>query len=77
MLLKEHGTVLKICDFGTARPQDTSHMTSNKGSAAWMAPEVFEGIFYSSKDIIYVTIMGAINIVNHLTIAFANKALLD
>ena len=43
MLLKEQGTVLKICDFGTARPQDTSHMTSNKGSAAWMAPEVFEG----------------------------------
>jgi len=49
MLLKEHGTVLKICDFGTARPQDTSHMTSNKGSAAWMAPEVFEGPVYSEK----------------------------
>lgn len=36
------GTVLKICDFGTACDIQT-HMTNNKGSAAWMAPEVFEG----------------------------------
>lgn len=36
------GTVLKICDFGTACEFQT-HMTNNKGSAAWMAPEVFEG----------------------------------
>ncbi|XP_065057281.1 mitogen-activated protein kinase kinase kinase 7-like [Rhopilema esculentum] len=49
MLLKERGTVIKICDFGTARPHDTSHMTSNKGSAPWMAPEVFEGPVYSEK----------------------------
>jgi len=34
--------VLKICDFGTACDIQT-HMTNNKGSAAWMAPEVFEG----------------------------------
>ena len=37
------GTVLKICDFGTACDAHT-HMTNNKGSAAWMAPEVFEGL---------------------------------
>lgn len=37
------GTVLKICDFGTACDIQT-HMTNNKGSAAWMAPEVFEGV---------------------------------
>lgn len=36
------GTVLKICDFGTACDIQT-YMTNNKGSAAWMAPEVFEG----------------------------------
>ena len=38
------GTELKICDFGTACDYQT-HMTNNKGSAAWMAPEVFEGEF--------------------------------
>lgn len=38
------GKVLKICDFGTACDKKT-YMTNNKGSAAWMAPEVFEGIF--------------------------------
>ena len=42
MLLVQGGTVLKICDFGTACDAHT-HMTNNKGSAAWMAPEVFEG----------------------------------
>ena len=36
------GLGLKICDFGTACDQHTV-MTNNKGSAAWMAPEVFEG----------------------------------
>jgi serine/threonine protein kinase len=38
------GKVLKICDFGTACDKKT-YMTNNKGSAAWMAPEVFEGMF--------------------------------
>ncbi|KAG7282428.1 hypothetical protein CRUP_018145, partial [Coryphaenoides rupestris] len=42
LLLVACGTVLKICDFGTACDIQT-HMTNNKGSAAWMAPEVFEG----------------------------------
>ena len=32
---------LQICDFGTAGELQTN-MTNNKGSAAWMAPEVFE-----------------------------------
>lgn len=36
-----NGTVLKICDFGTACDLQTV-MTNSKGSAAWMAPEVFE-----------------------------------
>ena len=42
LLLVQGGTVLKICDFGTACDAHT-YMTNNKGSAAWMAPEVFEG----------------------------------
>lgn len=42
------GTVLKICDFGTAADKNT-YMTNNKGSAAWMAPEVFEGSSYTEK----------------------------
>ncbi|GLD64921.1 mitogen-activated protein kinase kinase kinase 7, partial [Lates japonicus] len=37
-----------ICDFGTACDMQI-HMTNNKGSAAWMAPEVFEGSNYSEK----------------------------
>nr|CAD7585881.1 unnamed protein product [Timema genevievae] len=41
LLLIMDGKVLKICDFGTACDQQT-YMTNNKGSAAWMAPEVFE-----------------------------------
>nr|APX52954.1 TGF-beta activated kinase 1 [Sus scrofa] len=48
LLLVAGGTVLKICDFGTACDIQT-HMTNNKGSAAWMAPEVFEGSNYSEE----------------------------
>nr|ABF82443.1 TGF beta-activated kinase [Paracentrotus lividus] len=48
LLLMSGGTVLKICDFGTACDFHT-YMTNNKGSAAWMAPEVFEGRIYSEK----------------------------
>jgi len=48
LLLTNMGAVLKICDFGTACDQHT-YMTNNKGSAAWMAPEVFEGCQYSEK----------------------------
>lgn len=39
MLLTQGGTYLKICDFGTVADK-TTIMTNNKGSAAWMAPEV-------------------------------------
>ncbi|KAE8747684.1 mitogen-activated protein kinase kinase kinase 7 [Frankliniella occidentalis] len=42
LLLVAGGELLKICDFGTACVKST-YMTNNKGSAAWMAPEVFEG----------------------------------
>ncbi|XP_035224894.1 mitogen-activated protein kinase kinase kinase 7-like [Stegodyphus dumicola] len=48
LLLVNGGTVLKICDFGTACDKHTN-MTNSKGSAAWMAPEVFEGSQYSEK----------------------------
>lgn len=40
--------ILKICDFGTACDKKTI-MTNNKGSSAWMAPEVFKGNDYSEK----------------------------
>lgn len=43
LLLVNEGKTLKICDFGTACDKKT-YMTNNKGSAAWMAPEVFEGL---------------------------------
>ncbi|XP_062701553.1 mitogen-activated protein kinase kinase kinase 7 [Aedes albopictus] len=48
LLLVKNGTVLKICDFGTVTDKST-RMTNNKGSAAWMAPEVFEGSTYTEK----------------------------
>uniref|UniRef100_A0A182SUW3 Mitogen-activated protein kinase kinase kinase 7 n=1 Tax=Anopheles maculatus TaxID=74869 RepID=A0A182SUW3_9DIPT len=48
LLLVKNGTVLKICDFGTVTDKSTL-MTNNKGSAAWMAPEVFEGSSYTEK----------------------------
>ena len=41
LLLVHPGTKLKICDFGTACEART-HMTNCTGSAAWMAPEVFQ-----------------------------------
>ncbi len=46
LLLVDKGLTLKICDFGTACDKQTI-MTNNKGSAAWMAPEVFEGAFHN------------------------------
>ncbi len=42
LLLMHRGTVLKICDFGTAR-DICSDMTNFTGTPAWMAPEVFKG----------------------------------
>ena len=42
LLLFSDGLILKICDFGTACNKRTI-MTNNKGSAPWMAPEVFSG----------------------------------
>ncbi|KOB74550.1 putative Mitogen-activated protein kinase kinase kinase 7 [Operophtera brumata] len=48
LLLVGGGVRLKICDFGTAADKAT-YMTNNKGSAAWMAPEVFEGSTYTEK----------------------------
>lgn len=48
LLLTDKGRFLKICDFGTVADKSTL-MTNNKGSAAWMAPEVFEGSKYTEK----------------------------
>ncbi|XP_037082114.1 mitogen-activated protein kinase kinase kinase 7-like [Pollicipes pollicipes] len=48
LLLLDYGRKLKICDFGTACDVKT-HMTNSRGSAAWMAPEVFEGNTYTEK----------------------------
>lgn len=52
LLLVNEGKTLKICDFGTACDKKTC-MTNNKGSAAWMAPEVFEGSNYTEKCDVY------------------------
>ncbi|XP_023161432.1 mitogen-activated protein kinase kinase kinase 7 [Drosophila hydei] len=48
LLLTNKGRNLKICDFGTVADKSTM-MTNNRGSAAWMAPEVFEGSKYTEK----------------------------
>ncbi|XP_066159138.1 mitogen-activated protein kinase kinase kinase 7-like [Euwallacea fornicatus] len=52
LLLINGGVNLKICDFGTAADKNT-YMTNNKGSAAWMAPEVFMSCHYTEKCDIY------------------------
>lgn len=52
LLLDNTHTALKIGDFGTACDLQT-YMTNNKGSAAWMAPEVFEGEKYTEKCDVY------------------------
>ncbi|XP_022652311.1 mitogen-activated protein kinase kinase kinase 7-like isoform X2 [Varroa destructor] len=48
LLLVDGMLTLKICDFGTACDLQTN-MTNCKGSAAWMAPEVFTGTNYTQK----------------------------
>ncbi|KAM8704906.1 hypothetical protein ACLKA7_009376 [Drosophila subpalustris] len=48
MLLDDKRSCLKICDFGTVRYL-SSMMTKNSGTAAYMAPEVFNGERYTSK----------------------------
>lgn len=48
LLLTSDYITLKLCDFGTAAYLCTS-MTNNRGSAAWMAPEVFCGKKYDQK----------------------------
>ncbi|XP_058817161.1 mitogen-activated protein kinase kinase kinase 7 [Topomyia yanbarensis] len=52
LLLVKNGTVLKICDFGSVADKST-RMTNLQGSAAWMAPEVFEGYTYTEKCDVY------------------------
>ena len=56
LLLVKQGTLLKICDFGTACDIHT-YMTNNKGSAAWMAPEVFEGWVLDYYAIQYLNLL--------------------
>lgn len=68
LLLVAGGTVLKICDFGTACDIQT-HMTNNKGSAAWMAPEVFEGkIQELSKN--FCSVLYSLWLINGLFLIF-------
>ncbi|KAF2349649.1 Serine-threonine/tyrosine-protein kinase catalytic domain [Trinorchestia longiramus] len=52
LLLSDGCRLLKVCDFGTACDLHTV-MTDNTGSAAWMAPEVFETKRYSEKCDVY------------------------
>uniref|UniRef100_A0A914BWM5 Mitogen-activated protein kinase kinase kinase n=1 Tax=Acrobeloides nanus TaxID=290746 RepID=A0A914BWM5_9BILA len=48
MLLTNDYIGLKLCGFGTAAGLKTT-MTNNRGTAAWMAPEVFRGKKYDQK----------------------------
>ena len=48
LLLTDEWRLLKVCDFGTVADLKST-MTNNRGSAAWMAPEVFEGSKYGDK----------------------------
>ncbi|XP_067641686.1 mitogen-activated protein kinase kinase kinase 7-like [Eurosta solidaginis] len=48
LLLTNKGRHLKICDFGTVADQATK-MTNNRGTAVYMAPEVFSSCKYDEK----------------------------
>ncbi|XP_018800289.1 PREDICTED: mitogen-activated protein kinase kinase kinase 7-like [Bactrocera latifrons] len=48
LLLTNKGRHLKICDFGTVADQATK-MTNNRGTAVYMAPEVFSSCMYDEK----------------------------
>ncbi|CAK5090917.1 unnamed protein product [Meloidogyne enterolobii] len=52
MLLSKNYKTLKLCDFGTVANKNVN-LCDNKGSAAWMAPEVFQGESYTHKSDIY------------------------
>jgi mitogen-activated protein kinase kinase kinase 7 len=53
MLLTRDYKTLKLCDFGTVAELKTS-MTDNRGTAAWMAPEVFRGRRLHKKPLIKI-----------------------
>lgn len=44
---------MKIADFGTVTDKSTE-MTANKGTASYMAPEVFKSGLYSEKCDVYI-----------------------
>lgn len=52
LLLQDYCRKIKICDFGTACSART-HMSTNKGSTMWMAPEVFSSPEYTAKCDVY------------------------
>ncbi|KAI1294971.1 Mitogen-activated protein kinase kinase kinase 7 [Halotydeus destructor] len=52
LLLFNGRTLIKICDFGTARDVQTI-MTSGKGTTNWMAPEVFDCDDYTEQCDVY------------------------
>ncbi|MFH4978122.1 hypothetical protein AB6A40_004831 [Gnathostoma spinigerum] len=52
LLLKNAYHLVKVCDFGTLTTV-RSVMSNNRGSASWMAPEVFSGSRYDSKCDVY------------------------
>lgn len=43
----------KVTDYGASRLIDNSNMTGNVGTAAWMAPELFNNLPYSEKADVY------------------------
>lgn len=52
LLLKNEYRLLKVCDFGTVSKLRTV-MSNNRGTAAWMAPEVFSTNKYDEKCDVY------------------------
>ena len=47
------GRTAKLCDFNTVRDATESPMTQQKGTRAYMAPEVLNGRNYSQKCDVY------------------------
>ena len=59
ILLFKNGTVLKLCDFGTAKKLEHT-LTNAVGTIRYMAPEVIRGVFMGGLILVSVAYVKSI-----------------
>ena len=66
MLLFEDATLLKVCDFGTAKFLQTSTVAQTFiGTPFYLAPEIMEGKLFYLPNIILITIVPFLTLGKH------------